>query len=404
MYTDTYLPDSQNPKVTKDAHIPCPRCNQLINAHAHYCEFCGVDLAIAAAVAERDLLPVSEELLNTPMSPEILVPRLGDYLRERGVLDENDLQRALKYQADLASEGQTCLVGEALVRLGIIDRETLDGVVTEQILQLQSALQDANRTLERRVQERTAELQQALRRLAELNQLKSNFISNISHELRTPLTHIKGYLELLSDGELGELQDSQLHAIQVALRSSSRLEKLIEDLLQFSLAVRGELSLKLDEIDFCVLLQKYMDLYRPKAVAKNIHFEFHLPECPMYVNIDVEKMEWVLDQLLDNAIKFTPSDGFVWVAAEISEGLVTISINDSGIGIPDEKIGEIFQLFHQLDGSNTRRFQGTGLGLAFVHRILDAHGSQITVQSEVGKGSRFQFSFPLIHSEDVVRS
>jgi signal transduction histidine kinase len=376
----------------------------LINAHAHYCEFCGVDLAIAAAVAERDLLPVSEELLNTPMSPEILVPRLGDYLRERGVLDENDLQRALKYQADLASEGQTCLVGEALVRLGIIDRETLDGVVTEQILQLQSALQDANRTLERRVQERTAELQQALRRLAELNQLKSNFISNISHELRTPLTHIKGYLELLSDGELGELQDSQLHAIQVALRSSSRLEKLIEDLLQFSLAVRGELSLKLDEIDFCVLLQKYMDLYRPKAVAKNIHFEFHLPECPMYVNIDVEKMEWVLDQLLDNAIKFTPSDGFVWVAAEISEGLVTISINDSGIGIPDEKIGEIFQLFHQLDGSNTRRFQGTGLGLAFVHRILDAHGSQITVQSEVGKGSRFQFSFPLIHSEDVVRS
>lgn len=383
-------------RSTRASKIPCPRCNQMISAHAHYCENCGVDLAIAAAVAERDLLPMPRNNANVLMAPEILVPRLGDYLRDRGVLDEGDLQRALEYQHELIAQGQTCLVGEALIRLGLIDRETLDAVVTEQILQLQSALQDANRTLEKRVQERTAELQKALQRLAELNQLKSNFISNISHELRTPLTHIKGYLELLHDGDLGELEMQQLKAIEVALKSSKRLEKLIEDLLQFSLAVRGELSLKLETVDFCQLLKHVEDIYTSRAVAKGVDLHVSNNDKPVRVRIDREKMEWVLDQLLDNAVKFTPEGGSIWVNAQVSDGVLNVSIVDTGIGIPQERLDEIFQLFHQLDGSNTRRYQGTGLGLAFVHRIIDAHGSDIQVESYVGRGSRFEFSLPII--------
>ena len=396
MQSTEFINESASKIVTKGAYIPCPRCNHLINAHAHFCEFCGVDLAIAAAVAERDLLPVTEGIPNSPMSPEILVPRLGDYLRLRGVLTEDDLQKALAFQVELAKQGQTCLVGEALIQLGLIDRETLDAVVTEQILQLQSALQDANQTLEKRVQERTSELQQALKRLAELSQLKSNFISNISHELRTPLTHIKGYLELLQDGELGELSEQQKRAVDVALRSSNRLEKLIEDLLQFSLAVRGELSLKLEDLDLTATLAKLEQEYMVKTAAKNIHFYIDFPDSPIHVHVDVEKIEWVLNQLLDNACKFTPHGGIIRVSAVEVGGLVTITVVDNGIGIPNDKIHEIFQLFYQLDSSNTRRYQGTGLGLAFVHRILDAHGSQITVDSDVGRGSRFQFSLPIV--------
>jgi signal transduction histidine kinase len=396
MHPTGLINDSSSKIVTKGAYIPCPRCNHLINAQAHFCEFCGVDLAIAAAMAERDLFPVTVGYPKSPMSPEILVPRLGDYLRLRGVLTEEDLQKALVYQADLAKNGQTCLVGEALIQLGVIDRETLDAVVTEQILQLQSALQDANLTLEKRVQERTSELQQALKRLAELSQLKSNFISNISHELRTPLTHIKGYLELLQDGELGDLADQQRRAVDVALRSSNRLEKLIEDLLQFSLAVRGELSLKLEDCDLIVILAKLEQGYMPKTASKSIHFSVDYPNTPIHIHVDVEKIEWVLDQLLDNAYKFTPHGGVIRVSAVEVGGLVTITVMDNGIGIPQDKINEIFQLFYQLDSSNTRRYQGTGLGLAFVHRILDAHGSQISVDSNVGLGSRFQFSLPIV--------
>lgn len=388
-------------QIAQGKLIPCPRCNQLIHSQAHYCEHCGVDLAIAAAVAEQDILPFHGNQVVS-MAPEILVPRLGDYLREKGVLQEEDLQRALEYQKKLAKQGTSCLVGEALVQLGIINRETLDSAVTEQILQLQSALHDANRTLEKRVQERTSELQQALKRLAELNQLKSNFISNISHELRTPLTHIKGYLELLHDGDLGTLDENQLKAIDVALRSSRKLEKLIEDLLQFSLAVRGELSLKLEDIDFINLLRVMDEKYQKRAVIKDINLEFQHPDYPVIVRIDLEKIEWVMNQLLDNAVKFTTTGGNILVSAKLSNGIINICVSDTGIGIPQEKMSEIFQLFHQLDGSNTRKYQGTGLGLAFVYRILNAHGSQIIVNSEVGKGSQFEFSLPVISSNGTV--
>lgn len=174
------------------------------------------------------------------------------------------------------------------------------------------------------------------------------------------------------------------------------MEKLIEDLLQFSLAVRGELSLKLEIADFCGLMARIEEVYPARAAAKGIELVVEYPDEPLMVHIDREKVDWVLDQLMDNALKFTPEGGSIWVAAQMSDGVMNVSIVDTGIGIPQERLEEIFQLFHQLDGSNTRRYQGTGLGLAFVHRILDAHGSQIQVDSNVGRGTRFEFALPVL--------
>ena len=133
--------------------------------------------------------------------------------------------------------------------MNFLDRSDLDQAVTEQILHLRSALQSANRTLELRVEERTAELQKALERVSELSQLKANFISNISHELRTPLTHIKGYIELLVTETLGSITEEQRHALTVSQQSTGRLEGLIEDLIMVSLASRGELSIKQEKVD-----------------------------------------------------------------------------------------------------------------------------------------------------------
>ena len=121
------------------------------------------------------------------LSPEMLVPRLGDALVRAGHISEMDLQKALAYQQDQLAHGKSHLLGEVLVDLKLIDRATLDEAVTDQIIQLRSALQAANRNLELRVQERTAELQEALQRLNELSQMKANFVANVSHELRTPL-------------------------------------------------------------------------------------------------------------------------------------------------------------------------------------------------------------------------
>jgi signal transduction histidine kinase len=136
--------------------------------------------------------------------------------------------------------------------------------------------------------------------------------------------------------------------------------------------------------------------YLTRSQAKNISFQLQVPDQPLIVQLDEEKIEWVIDQLLDNAIKFTPPGGSVQIIAQETNGLVNVSVADSGIGIPPDKISEIFQLFHQLDGSNTRRYQGTGLGLAFVYRILDAHGSQILVDSNLKNGTKFYFSLPLV--------
>jgi signal transduction histidine kinase len=129
------------------------------------------------------------------LSPEMLVSRLGDSLVQKGHISEADLQKALVYQQEQLVQGKTCLLGQALIDLNLLKQAVLDQVVTEQIIQLRNALQAANRSLEQRVQQRTAELQGALERLSELSQMKANFVSNISHELRTPLTHVKGYVE-----------------------------------------------------------------------------------------------------------------------------------------------------------------------------------------------------------------
>jgi signal transduction histidine kinase len=183
------------------------------------------------------------------LTPEMLVPRMGEYLIHKELITESHLKKALDYQQEKISQGSPLLLGQALIDLGLIDRAALDQAVTEQILQLRSALQAANRNLERRVEERTAELRQALERLSELSQLKANFISNISHELRTPLTHIKGYIELLVTESLGNITEEQRHALQVSQQSTERLETLIDDLIMASIASRGELSLKQEDTD-----------------------------------------------------------------------------------------------------------------------------------------------------------
>lgn len=330
--------------------------------------------------------------MDIRIAPETLVPRLGELLIERGLIEPEDLNVALDFQRDRISSGTPCLIGQALIELNYIDQYTIDEVVTIQIFQLQQSLEKTNRELEQRVAERTADLQQALSKLTELNQLKSNFISNISHELRTPLTHIKGYLDILSDQSLGSLTESQISAIEVIQRSEDRLEQLIDDLIRFSFAVRGELDLTLRPVNLPQILEDNLSSIKKKAASKDISLAINVPVDLPEVLADEEKIPWVFNQLLDNAIKFTPSGGRVKLTAAPKGNAVDFSVTDSGIGIPIERLPEIFEPFHQLDGSVTRRYSGTGLGLALVSRILEAHGSTITVDSIPNKGTYIKFS------------
>ena len=329
---------------------------------------------------------------RTQLTPEMLVPRLGEALVRGGHITEVDLQKALAYQQEHVGQGGAMLLGQALLELKAIDQARLDQAVTEQIIQLRSALQAANRTLERRVYERTAELEAALQRLSELNQMKANFVANISHELRTPLTHIKGYIELMIADSLGPLTEEQRHAMQVSQKASNRLENLIDDLIMFSMAARGELSLKQEPLDIRRLVNVAARNATPKADERGVSVSVTANEALPLVQGDSEKIVWVLNQLLDNAIKFTPSGGRVNISLkEESSNLVMVSVTDTGIGIPANRLQEIFEPFHQLDGSSTRRAGGTGLGLSLVRQIVEAHGSLLDVGSVEGRGTTFKF-------------
>ncbi len=357
------------------------------------CTNCGTDIALATLVVEHELIDwaISGKSLPPTISVEQLVPRLGEYLLRKGHVTQEQLQVALERQAATPSGKPAPRLGHTLIMLGAISRETLDRVIAEQILQLQAALVEANRTLEKRVADRTAELEATLLKLTELNQLKANFVANISHELRTPLAQIKGYNALLSDGSLGEMEDTQKEAVDVIMRATDRLERLITDLISYSTTAKGELTLRLQPVFPAEVLDKVRDRHAAKAEKQRLTFQIEVaPNLPP-VTADEEKLLWVLLQLVDNALKFTPAGGQVTVSAEPHHTQVLFSVRDTGIGIPAHRLQEIFEPFHQLDGTAARRYGGTGLGLTLVRRIIEAHSAQLLVESAESQGSTFAF-------------
>ena len=337
---------------------------------------------------------------KTQLTPEMLVPRLGEYLVQREFITELELQKALAYQQEKMANNQTYLLGQALIDLKLIDRAILDQAVTEQIIQLRSALQTANRNLERRVQERTAELQKALERLSELSQMKANFVSNVSHELRTPLTHVNGYLELMVTESLGSITDEQRHALVVSQKSAARLEGMIDDLIMFSLTSKGELSIKQEAVDIRRLANLAVKTASEKAVSRDVTVDAVIDDDIPFVQADSQKIAWVLSQLFDNGIKFTPAGGSVILSIRReADNLVMISMTDTGIGISQGEVAEIFEPFHQLDETSTRHYGGAGLGLSLVRQIVEAHGSMMDVQSTEGHGTTFRFPLLAVESK-----
>lgn len=330
-----------------------------------------------------------------PLSPEVLVPRLGDSLVEKGLLTPQGLKQALAYQQEKRTEGERVLLGQALVDLGLIDRPKLDAAVTEQIAQLQEALRQSNLHLEQRVQERTAELQDALNKLTELNRMKNDFISNVSHELRTPLAHMVGYIDLLSAEALGPVTGDQRSALAVLEKSYKRLAGLIDNLLFLSFDTAETLHLEPSEVRLAELIAQVVEQYQARAANEQIALTHEVPAELPAVMADVNRLEWAVAQLVDNALKFNSREGRVHLTARLDGRRIEVSVADTGVGIPADRLLEIFEPFHQLDSSSTRRHAGTGIGLTLAKRIIEGHGSKLEVESLPGKGSRFSFTLPI---------
>lgn len=385
------------------AQNSCPHCGQSINTDERICPHCGINVAVATALAFEILTTREETFANMPCSPEILVSRIGEVFLEQGLLSQEQLQTALEYQKAWNAKGMAILLGQALLELNFVDRPTLDRVVTLQILKLHSALHQANFQLTQQVKEISTAYQKALEQITQLNQVKSNFLAAISHELRTPLTGIKGYLDILTQGDLGPVTTAQQEILANLNKAETSLEILIEDLINFSLASQGQLNLKYQPVNIGNLIISCIQFSQEKARKKNIRLTYDTAVDLPAVLADGQKIEWVILQLLDNAIKFTPNGGAVSISAIHCGAYATVKVADTGIGIAADQLEAIFNSFYQIEGSDTRRFSGTGLGLALARKIIEAHLSQIVIHSVVGEGSQFEFSLPVSSKDDDVK-
>jgi signal transduction histidine kinase/CheY-like chemotaxis protein len=259
----------------------------------------------------------------------------------------------------------------------------------------QKALRQDKQMLENRVQTRTAQLLDAKNQAEEANQAKTRFLANISHELRTPLTGIVGAAELLGDDRSD--QDSLRNLI---LKESEHLLHLISDILDLSRIESGKLKLDYQQIDLESFIQKNLQSLGLLISQKALDFRLSVESDPSGFSCDGLRLKQVLINLCGNAYKFTDR-GFVSLRTFPQDDRQIFEVADSGPGIPEDQLEKIFQSFEQADGSTTRRYGGSGLGLSISSRLVRQMGGELMVESRPGEGSRFYFSLPLAPGEDM---
>lgn len=241
-------------------------------------------------------------------------------------------------------------------------------------------------------QQRAAAMAAALNRQAELDMMKNNFTQSVSHELRSPLGIIYGHAELLASESLGELNDDQKQSSQIIMRRVLMLTNLVEDLTALLAAETQEL--RREDIDTTMLIYSLLADYRIRAKDLEITLEAELAEPIPWIRGDSTHLRRVFDNLVSNAFKFTPPGGTITLRLGAAGEDVHIEVTDSGEGIPEDKIGRIFERFYQVEGGSARRHKGTGLGLALVKEIVEAHRGTVTVKSKLGQGTTFTILIP----------
>jgi signal transduction histidine kinase len=255
-------------------------------------------------------------------------------------------------------------------------------------------LEELAGTLEKRVQERTRELEAANQGLKELDRLKSRFFANISHELRTPLTLILAPLGSMLSGAMGSFNDEQREHLRGIRGSGMELLRLINDLLDLSKLEESRMRLLVERVDLGTLLGKIVSYSAPLAERKKIRVVLKPGTGPV-VEADSRKLERVFVNLLTNALKFTEEGGRVTLSVERRGESAVVSVEDTGIGIPQESLERIFDRFHQVDDTTIRTRGGTGIGLALAKELVELHTGTLTVTSSIGQGSTFTVEIPI---------
>jgi signal transduction histidine kinase len=329
----------------------------------------GDGLSVLAEVQRRAPLTISIVLTGfASVESAIAALRQGayDYLVKPCIIDD------LKYTVRRGVEHRRLMLAEREARAG---------------------LEQLNRNLEQRVEERTAELMRLNRELAEANRSKDIFLATLSHELRTPLTPVLGWVNLLRTSNMDAATMTQ--ALDAIERNARLQARLIDDLLDISRIVSGKLQLEREPADLNAIVEGAVETVRSSAAARHIELELTLADGPLIVTGSPVRLQQIVWNLLSNGIKFTEAGGRVSVRVESAEGEARVVVEDTGTGIAPEFLPHVFDRFRQADGSTTRQHGGLGLGLAIVDALAKLHQGRVEAASDgIGHGARFTFTMP----------
>ncbi len=230
--------------------------------------------------------------------------------------------------------------------------------------------------------------------LKTLDNMKSNFISNVSHELRSPLASIKESVSLLLDEVSGTLNSEQRKFLEIAKKNIDRLARLIDDLLNLAKIESGKTEMRRLFINLVTIAEDVVNSFGVLAENKNIALGIKTDSSPIKIWVDPDKMTQIISNLVDNAIKYSPSGSSVTVELLDKGSFIEVGIIDNGVGISKENAERLFDKFTRLEDAIENRIKGTGLGLAITRELVELHSGKISVDSEPGKGSRFYFTLP----------
>jgi len=356
------------------------------------------DELIFAAVAD----PSSKELVGTRIPTTAGIA--GWVMRERRATLVNNAQDDPRFSG--AIDAETGLTTHSIVAVplkfqgavwGVVEAiNKTSGVFTQRDSEMLEALARSaaiaiqNAQLYSSLQETNVQLKEA--RLA-----RDQMIQNVSHELRTPLGVIYGYIEVLESAGLGVLTEDQQHAVQIMHRQGDRLRFMVDRLL--ALQTFDTTKLQRFNLDLGPWLQRSIQTWEGRAARASIKLRAEIPPASLQLLADPVFLGQVMENLLDNAVKFSPREGLIQVRACTEQDEAIIAVSDNGIGIPPDRLQKIFEYFYQVDGSATRRFGGMGIGLSLCNVIVRAHGGRIWAESAgEGQGSTFYVALPLLAS------
>jgi two-component system phosphate regulon sensor histidine kinase PhoR len=252
----------------------------------------------------------------------------------------------------------------------------------------------AHQELENRVEQRTKELSLALEEVRRVSQRKNDFVSNVSHELRTPLTSIKGYASILLTGKLGAIPEEAHKRLAKINKHSDELVQFVNDLLDIARIESGRITLKIAPLSLKNIIDEVGDMLTVQMKERQINFSAEIPDNMPEVMADYSQLKRVFINLVNNALKYTPPGGRIVIRVHSTDMGIQVDVTDTGCGIPEDAMDKLFTEFYRVDIAINQEVKGTGLGLAMVKHIIEAHKGRIWVRSKTGFGSTFSFTIP----------